>query len=757
MRYYFLLFLFLSNLSYSQIIKDIEISGINSISRGTILNYLPVESGEDFNLEVSSQIIKVLYKTKLFKDVEIDFIDGKLFISITENPTIKYIDFLNYDDGEILSEENIPSLIKTYSLSTGQVFIEKNLVDLTNKIKDLYRDNGYYSIKVSTKENIDSANRIAIEIDIQEGNRAKINSFKILGSNYFTEKQLKKLYSMGEADFFPLNYFTNKDEFNQIIFDSETEKLKTKYFDEGFLDFEILSSKVDIDEKQSLINISLDLFEGKRYLLGEIDFSSNNEFSEKFLRSKISLENNNPFQRDKLISGLKKIQSLYHNKGYAYADVNSDIKLDKDKGIVNVNVDISKNEKVYVGRINISGNTRTQDDVIRREFNILEGQIYSREDLDNSLSNVKKLGYFRNASMEFVASKNNKDIMDIYLSVEETKTGEMSFGLSQSNSTGTSVNAGIKQNNILGTGNIFNGSFSNSSAVKDIRFFFKDPYFNDLGHSISYGLFNKKIDGSSLDVSSYKIDETGGSFGYGIPLDKTSDIFANLNISNIDLLCGSTLASSGYEYAQCNANKNLDITSSLEFSQNTLNDFMFPTSGLKNTLVFNSSIPGSDFSYFQLSGNHSSFYPVSDQLTLNFKTKLAFGRGYGDEELPFYKKYYGGGSSSVKGFDFNSLGPKYPNGLAKGGEVSYLSNISLISPVTFIEDSENMRVAGFIDVGSINENFSDFGINEMRASTGIALTWVTPLGPLGIYYAQPILKKADDNIESLSFTLGSSF
>jgi len=757
MRYYLLLFLFLSNLSYSQTIKDIEISGINSISRGTILNYLPVESGEDFNLEVSSQIIKVLYKTKLFKDVEIDFIDGKLFISITENPTIKYIDFLNYDDGEILSEDNIPSLRKTYSLSTGQVFIEKNLVDLTNKIKDLYRDNGYYSIKVSTKENIDSANRIAIEIDIQEGNRAKINSFKILGSNYFTEKQLKKLYSMGEADFFPLNYFTNKDEFNQIIFDSETEKLKTKYFDEGFLDFEILSSKVDIDEKQSLINVSLDLFEGKRYLLGEIDFSSNNEFSEKFLRSKISLENNNPFQRDKLISGLKKIQSLYHNKGYAYADVNSDIKLDKDKGIVNVNVDISKNEKVYVGRINISGNTRTQDDVIRREFNILEGQIYSREDLDNSLSNVKKLGYFRNASMEFVASKNNKDIMDIYLSVEETKTGEMSFGLSQSNSTGTSVNAGIKQNNILGTGNIFNGSFSNSSAVKDIRFFFKDPYFNDLGHSISYGLFNKKIDGSSLDVSSYKIDETGGSFGYGIPLDKTSDIFANLNISNIDLLCGSTLASSGYEYAQCNANKNLDITSSLEFSQNTLNDFMFPTSGLKNTLVFNSSIPGSDFSYFQLSGNHSSFYPVSDQLTLNFKTKLAFGRGIGDEELPFYKKYYGGGSSSVKGFDFNSLGPKYPNGLAKGGEVSYLSNISLISPVTFIEDSENMRVAGFIDVGSINENFSDFGINEMRASTGIALTWVTPLGPLGIYYAQPILKKADDNIESLSFTLGSSF
>ena len=757
MRYYLLLFLFLSNLSYSQTIKDIEISGINSISRGTILNYLPVESGEDFNLEVSSQIIKVLYKTKLFKDVEIDFIDGKLFISITENPTIKYIDFLNYDDGEILSEDNIPSLIKTYSLSTGQVFIEKNLVNLTNTIKDLYRDNGYYSIKVSTKENIDSANRIAIEIDIQEGNRAKINSFKILGSNYFTEKQLKKLYSMGEADFFPLNYFTNKDEFNQIIFDSETEKLKTKYFDEGFLDFEILSSKVDIDEKQSLINVSLDLFEGKRYLLGEIDFSSNNEFSEKFLRSKISLENNNPFQRDKLISGLKKIQSLYHNKGYAYADVNSDIKLDKDKGIVNVNVDISKNEKVYVGRINISGNTRTQDDVIRREFNILEGQIYSREDLDNSLSNVKKLGYFRNASMEFVASKNNKDIMDIYLSVEETKTGEMSFGLSQSNSTGTSVNAGIKQNNILGTGNIFNGSFSNSSAVKDIRFFFKDPYFNDLGHSISYGLFNKKIDGSSLDVSSYKIDETGGSFGYGIPLDKTSDIFANLNISNIDLLCGSTLASSGYEYAQCNANKNLDITSSLEFSQNTLNDFMFPTSGLKNTLVFNSSIPGSDFSYFQLSGNHSSFYPVSDQLTLNFKTKLAFGRGFGDEELPFYKKYYGGGSSSVKGFDFNSLGPKYPNGLAKGGEVSYLSNISLISPVTFMEDSENMRVAGFIDVGSINENFSDFSIDEMRASTGIALTWVTPLGPLGIYYAQPILKKADDNIESLSFTLGSSF
>jgi len=217
MKFYFLLFLFLSNLAYSQTIRDIEINGINTISRGTILNYLPVESGEDFNEEVSTLIIKTLFKTKLFKDIEVNFIDGKLIISIIENPTIKFLEIINYDDGEILSEDKIPLLKKTYSLSTGQIFIQKNFIDLINKINELYRDNGYYSTEILTRESIDTANRIGLEIDIEEGKRSKINSFNISGSSYFSEEELKKLFSMGEPDFFPYNFFTKKDEFNQSM------------------------------------------------------------------------------------------------------------------------------------------------------------------------------------------------------------------------------------------------------------------------------------------------------------------------------------------------------------------------------------------------------------------------------------------------------------------------------------------------------------------------------------------------------------
>jgi len=240
-------------------------------------------------------------------------------------------------------------------------------------------------------------------------------------------------------------------------------------------------------------------------------------------------------------------------------------------------------------------------------------------------------------------------------------------------------------------------------------------------------------------------------------VDEESEVSANIKLANIDLLCGAILSSSGYEQEQCSGDKNYDLTTSIVYSQNSLNDFTFPTDGKYTNINVTSTIPGSDFQYLSLTSNYKSYYPISDNLTFNFNTKISMGKGYGDDEFPFFKRYYGGGSTSVKGFDFNSLGPKYPNGISKGGELSYLSNIALISPLTMIEDSENMRIAGFVDFGSINESISELSINDFRASTGLAFTWKTPIGPLGIFYAQPLLKKNSDSVENLAFTLGKSF
>jgi len=748
--------LFLNRLSLSDEIKKIEILGLDSVSRGTVLNYLPYEVGDEFNSSSSSTIIKSLYKTNLFEDIFVNFTDSSLKIKVVEKPTIKYFDFLNYKDGDVLDKEKVQNFKKISELDIGQIFNELKFNKLIKGLQSLYESKGFYNADLQIKKDIDSKNRVGIEIDIQEGERSLINSFTIKGNKFYTEDQITNFFNIGEPDFFIINFFTRKDEFSQNDFDAGIETLKKKYFDMGFLDFNIDFKSVDVDKEKNEINLLIEVSEGQRYQLNSIFFDGDDSFSEEKLRSTIELSKGDHFERVKLISGLEKIQGFYNNIGYAYADINSKIET-LNNNLVNIQIELKKKNLVYVNRITIRGNTRTQDDVIRREFRVLEGQIYSKEQLDKSLSTIKRLGYFSDVKMDFLESPEYKDKVDIILDVTETKTGEISFGLSQSNQSGTAVNAGISQRNILGTGNTFNGNFSNSSAVKEISFFFKDPYFNERKHSISYGLFNKQIDGANLDVSSYKIDESGGTFGYGIPVDEESEVSANIKLANIDLLCGAILSSSGYEQEQCSGDKNYDLTTSIVYSQNSLNDFTFPTDGKYTNINVTSTIPGSDFQYLSLTSNYKSYYPISDNLTFNFNTKISMGKGYGDDEFPFFKRYYGGGSTSVKGFDFNSLGPKYPNGISKGGELSYLSNIALISPLTMIEDSENMRIAGFVDFGSINESISELSINDFRASTGLAFTWKTPIGPLGIFYAQPLLKKNSDSVENLAFTLGKSF
>jgi len=350
-----------------------------------------------------------------------------------------------------------------------------------------------------------------------------------------------------------------------------------------------------------------------------------------------------------------------------------------------------------------------------------------------------------------------EDQKDIFVSVEETKTGTISFGLSHSNASGSSVTAGIQQRNIFGTGNTFNGAFSNSEAVKELSFFFSDPYFNDQKQSLRYGFFSKSTDGTSLDVSSYILDEKGVTFGYSAPITKDDIFGVDLRLSSIDLQCGLLLSSAGYEQEECLSLDSKDLSLSLHHDKNTLNDFYFPTEG---TLVKNNislGLPLGDLKYVIANSTLQKNYPIDSSLTLQLSSRLDIGSGYGGDALPFYKRFYAGGASSVRGFDFNSLGETYPNGIAKGGELAILTNASIISPLPFVKDSKNMRIGGFFDLGGISHDISTLETGNFRASTGIAFSWLTPIGPLGVYLASPLIKKSNDQTQAFSFNLGTTF
>lgn len=742
-------------------IKSIEILGLDAISRGTVLSYLPVEVGDEYNTEISAQIIRSLYKTSFFKDIEVSQDEQVLKIQLQENPHIKYIDVINYSN-KVIDEDSLNQILKSMDLSQGKIFNKRQLDKLISQLKGTYISKGYYSIKITKTIETDAQNRIGIELDIDEGEVARINSMKITGAKINEEEDLLDLFEIGEPDFFIINYFTRKDHYSRVALDAGIEAMKSFYINSGYLDFKVKKIKTELSENKQSIDIDIQIAEGEEYKLGTIQFTGdllNQSISD--LKALLTISKGNVFKRKKVIKSVQAITDVFADQGYAFAKVDPITSENKKTHTINLNIKVSLNKKVYINRITIIGNTRTQDEVIRREISINEGGLYSNTELDEAIKKIKRLGFFSDVKMEVSKVKGFEDKINLHFSVEETKTGTFSIGLSHSNSSGASFNMGIKEKNFLGTGNTLNASFSTSEAVQEMSFFFVDPYFTEDKHSISYGLFTKDVDGSGLSVSSYNINETGGSFGYGIPLTEDTRINADLRISSRDITCGATFSDANHESKQCASGDSSEVKANLNWSNNTLDDYNFPTDGQRNNISADLALPIADFRYYKIDASHKSYYPIPtnalDDLVLTLKGNIGLAQGYGDNDLPFFKRYYGGGSSSVRGFDFNSLGATYNDGKAKGGELSLLAGTSIISPMKFISDSKNMRMSAFIDAGSINEKVSSFDLDEVRMSTGLAFLWLTPVGPLGVYAAKPLLKKSGDKVKTVEFTLGTSF
>lgn len=745
-----------TSLAFATPIKNIEILGLNAISRGTVLSYLPVEVGDDYGATTSTQIIQSLYKTQFFKDIKVVQNDKTLQIVLTENPHIKYVDFLNNSEN-VVDEDTLKKILISMDIVQGKIFNKKQLHSLIEQVKAAYIAKGYYNVEITENIDIDEQNRVGIEFDISEGEVARIKSMRITGSKVETEEDLLDLFEIGEADWWFFNYFTEKDHYSKIALDAGIEALKSHYINLGYLDFKLTDVQSILTADKGSINISIQVSEGGKYKIGTIGFSGEtlNE-SEASLTELLTVSEGDLFRRQKIINSIQAVTDIYSNQGYAFTQVDVATNEDEVTHAVDLDFKIMPRDKVYVNRITIVGNTRTQDEVVRREIGIYEGGLYSDIELKESIAKIKRLGYFSDVQMSVAKVPDFEDRINLNFTVEETKTGNFSIGLSHSNNSGSSFEIGVSEKNFLGTGNTLNASVSQSSAVKKADVYFVDPYFTEDKHSLSYGVFFKKTDGAKLELASYKINEKGGSVGYGVPMTKDTRINTDLRLSTKDITCGKTFAAE-YEKAQCASNDKTEAKLSLEWSSNTLDDYNFPTEGSASSLNLGVALPIADFRYYKFNISAKDYFPINKDLTFKMNSSVSIAQGYGGKELPFFERYYGGGSSSVRGYDFNSLGAKYSNDKAKGGELSILMGVSVISPLKFIKDSKNMRLSAFFDAGGVSREISNPQKNDFRASVGVAFSWLTPIGPLGVYVAQPLLKKEGDKTKTFEFTIGTSF
>ena len=764
----FFISVFLSFQSFAETINKIEFSGLNLTPKSTVMSKLPVKIGDTYNSTTSNKIISSLFDTGYFSDIQVELNNDILLIALIENPRIKIINiktdykknWSNWLDNSnkklALDNTSTDELITNYELSAGDIYTKKKLHELVSEIKNQYLAIGYLNVEIAENIEVDSQNRIDIELVISQGKEARIGSISFSGNNVFADEELLDHFSFGMKTNSFINYFTNKDRYTDLAFDEGIESISNLYMNSGYLDFKFTNVNKTLSEDKEYLNIEIGLDEGIQYKLGTVSFEGelgNQKLDD--LMKLVSIQKGKIFNLQTIVSDVQKITDVFVDQGYAFANINPTTEDVLD--VVNIHFNISLNKKVYVNRITISGNTRTQDEVIRREISLSEGSLFSRSALNKSVSNLRSLGYFSDVQMEASNVEGMPDKIDLNFEVIETKTGAISFSVSHSNNYGISFGAGIQERNIFGSGNTFNANLKISESFKKLSIYFEDPYFNTDNHSISYGAFYSKQSDDDVMSDSYNINSKGVTLGYGVPLTEDTRLNANLEYTNNDLVCSSGFAASGYEPTQCANNNNDEVIFGLSWNESTLNHYMYPTDGKSNLLSVDVALPLSDYRYVRANASHASYQPLSDNLTLKLTGSFGLISGYSGEEVPFFKRHFGGGSGSVRGFGNKSLGPTYPNSTAKGGEISVLGSVNIISPASFINNSENMRVSAFVDTGNIFEKSSSMKLGDLRMSTGVAFAYLSPIGAIGAYWSTPIMKKTGDDIENFSFSLGTGF
>ena len=738
------------------VIKDIRVEGVQRTEAGTVFTYLPVKVGEKIDDEKAAAAIKALYATGFYSDVRLEADGDVLVVSVHERPAIATIDI---EGAKEFTKDNLKDGLKQAGISESKIY-DKSLIDRAEKeLKRQYTGRGYYSAEIKTTITPLERNRVAIRFDITEGDVTKIADINIIGAKDFSERQLLREMKLTTPGW--LTWFTKNDQYSKQQLTADLEQLRSFYLNRGYLEFAIESTQVSITPDREHIYITIAINEGPVYHVGEIKFSGNLIVPEKELRALVPIKPGEVFSREKIVESTKRITDRLGNDGYSFANVNPVPDLDRDKRVAGFTFFVDPGRRVYVRRVNISGNERTQDDVIRRELRQLEGSWYSLEKIARSKERLQRTGYFSDVNIETPAVAGTTDQVDVNVTVTERNTGTLNFGVGYSAAEKLTVQASLAQSNILGTGNQLAIQISSGSVNKVYSLTYVNPYWTVDGVSRGFDLFRRDVDTANLNgLASYHTYTTGLGVRFGIPVSEYDTVNLGFTAEQTNLTVDPLTAPQRYidfikEFGE--STNTLRVNSS--YSHDTRDSLTWPTKGWLNEGGIEVGLPPGDLTYYRLSYQSQAFYTPPNRfswLTLMANGTLGYANGYGGHPLPFFKNFYAGGVDSVRGFETATLGPRDTNGDVLGGNFSVVGNLEALFPLPGYKD-KNVRLSTFLDAGNVWGPDDKVQWRDVRSSVGIAVSWDSPVGPLRFSVAQPIKDRPGDKIERFQFQLGKIF
>ncbi len=774
-------------------VSDIRVDGLQRISSGTVFTYLPVERGETVTDSKVGETIRALYKTGFFEDVQLDRQGNILVVTVKERPAINKLTVTGNKD--IKSDQLLKGL-SDIGLTEGGTFDRLSLDRVTQELRRQYNDRGKYNVEITPTVSPLDRNRVDIAIAIKEGKAAKIQHVNLVGTEKYDSKDILEIWESKEHNW--ASWYRRDDQYSKEKLSGDLEKLNSWYLDRGYVDFSIDSTQVSISPDKRDMFVTAGVTEGNQYKISDIKVSGDTILPQEDVERMVVQRAGDTFSRALLEFSSDAITNSLSNIGYAFAKVNPIPTTNRAEQTVAVNMQVVPGPRVSVRRIIFKGNTRTSDEVMRREMRQFENTWYSQAAIDRSKIRLQRLGYFESVDVETPPVSGSNDQVDVVYNVKETTSGSFVFGLGYSQSYGMTTSVQLSQNNFLGGGNRVSVEASRSSYLQRYGFSYTNPYFTDDGVSLGYNLSWRELDYSDFNTAQYNSTNGSAQVVFGVPLTETDSVSLMFGIDSNQISTYSSTPQSIVDYINALGTKTFHAwRTELGWARDSRNDYFMPTRGTYQRIGLETTLPGSTVEYFKLNYQISKYWPIMPSLVINTRAEIGYGDSYGKDQirdlcwtapteanpnptqtvdcnpnssdyvktvkasgLPFYENFYAGGTNSVRGFEDNTLGPRevtigYPNGQPLGGSVKTVGSVEAYFPRLF--DSPSARVSAFVDFGNVYNGVDNFKANELRVSTGVALLWRAPVGPISISYAFPLKKKDGDEIERLQFTFGGQF
>ncbi len=749
-------------------IEDIRLDGLQRVSAGTVFASLPVQAGELIDEEGIRVAVRSLFKTGYFDDINIAREGNILVVSLKERPAVAEI---NIDGNKAIETPDLLNALRDSGLAEGQIFKQTVLEGMSQELRRQYVGQGRYGASVISDIEVLPRNRVAINLTIDEGQVASIKHINVVGNTAFDDETLLKLFELKTGSM--LSWIFNDDKYSREKLSGDLERIESWYLDRGYLNFAIDSTQVSLSPDRDAVFVTVNISEGDIYTVGEVELAGELIIPEEYLRLLILTRPGMTFSQILMTSTNDTIIRRLGADGYTFAEVEGYTELDDEEKTAKITYYVTPGKRSYVRRIEFRGNTKTDDEVLRREMRQMEGASASNTLLEHSKVRLERLRYFKQVDMETREVPGTDDQLDVFYTVEEQPSGSIGASLGIAQGSGIILGGNISESNFFGTGNSVSLGLNRSRYRDSASLSFTNPYFTKDGVSVGYRVGFTSTDYGEFDVADYTTDSLSANVTFGYPLSDTSRISIGFGYEQLDVDVGLFPTLEILQFLRENGDSYQMITSTLSWTQSTLNRGVLATRGASQRASVELATPIGDMEYMKFSYSAQYFHPMTRNLTLHFKTDLGYGVGVGDtDRLPFFKNYYGGGFGSVRGFERNSLGPQdTPNPFrgddsdAFGGNVKISGSAEVIFPVPFMADNRSVQAAFFIDAGNIFDTecnqtqvscFSpEFG--ELRYSVGIGGTWLSGFGPITVALARGMNDGDFDETEFFQFSLGQGF